>query len=307
MSDPKAATLQQTMQKPKRIHKKRDKRLPDPPRMRLTGRDRQIVKAVYEYRVLRQDQIQLLFGMTKTRSTRVLQRLFHHGYLARAFLPVIKGAAPTLYVLDRAGVQLLRSDFGLDTLKWHPTSKSLKGEFLEHTTAINDFRILMTLACEREGYTLTWLGENEIKADIDRVTVRVNRFKTKTVPIVPDSYFLIETPRGDAHFFLELDRATMPTNRFKSKIQGYIAYFENGGFAERYSASDEDAAFRVLTVISGVSTGEKRLNNLKVVTHDAGGANLFWFAIAKHLTPANVLKDDVWIVAGDDTTAHLFN
>jgi hypothetical protein len=307
MSEPGGATLTQSMSKAKQVHRKRDQRPANPDRMRLTQRDREIVKAVYEYRVLKQEQIQRLFGMTKTRATRVLQRLFHHGYLARVFLPVIKGAAPTLYVLDRAGVQLLRSDFGLETLKWHPTSKSLKHEFLEHTAAINDFRITLTIACQREGYGLTWVGENEIKSDIDRVKVQVRRFTYKSIPIVPDSYFLIETPRGVAHFFLELDRATMPTSRFQSKIRGYIAYYENGGFVARYSPSDEDARFRVLTVIAGVPTGEKRLVNLKAATQQVGGANLFWFAKSQELTPETVLKHDVWIVAGDDTPAHLFN
>jgi hypothetical protein len=275
--------------------------------MRLTERDSLIVKAVYDYRVLRQDQIQRLFGMTKTRCIRVMQRLFHHGFLARVFLPVVKGAAPTLYVLDRVGVQLLRAEFGLEHLKWHPTSKNLKGEFLEHTSAINDFRITVSLACERLDYGLMWVGENEMKSDIDKVRVQVSPYKTRTIPIVPDSYFVIDTPRGIAHFFLELDRATSTLARFQDKILGYIAYWETGGFTKRYSESDDNVAFRVLTVVAGISTGAKRLQNLKTVTQEVGGQNLFWFAPAQALTEANVLKEDVWIVAGDDELAHLFS
>jgi hypothetical protein len=146
-----------------------------------------------------------------------------------------------------------------------------------------------------------------VKADIDQVKAQVSHYKTKRVPIVPDSYFLIETPRGVAHFFLELDRATMPLKRFQDKIRGYIAYWQSGGFAARYSAEDDEATFRVLTVVASERSGTKRLQNLITTTQAVGGQNLFWFARAAALTPENVLKADVWVVAGDNEPAHLFN
>ena len=47
--------------------RRRDRRLAQPRRMRLTERDRDIIEAVHLYRLLRQDQIQALFFGTQER------------------------------------------------------------------------------------------------------------------------------------------------------------------------------------------------------------------------------------------------
>ncbi|MEZ4671450.1 MAG: replication-relaxation family protein [Anaerolineae bacterium] len=276
------------------IRQRRDQRPRKPTPMQLTERDKQVIEAVHLYRVLRQDQIQALFFGASKAAQRRLIRLYHHGFLERLFLPVVAGRSPTFYVLDRKGAELLRSELGYDELHWYNSSKDLKTDFLEHTIAINDFRIAVTHAAQQEGYRLViWKSESDLKASYDRVAVRVPSGKAHNYPIVPDSYFVIETPLGRAHFFIEVDRGTETTDRFKSKIRAYTAYYETGGYEKRFQTK----SLRVLTI----AIGEKRLLNLKKATEDVNGRRRYWFALASDLTLETVLAAPVWQIAGETT------
>jgi hypothetical protein len=137
-----------------RRRRRRDKRLKLPPLMRLTDRDKQIIQAVCEYRVLRQDQVQALFFGHKAAAQRRLVKLYDYGYLERYFLPTRGGlmSSPILYGLDKRGAELLRVEFGFEDLRWYPSRKAMKDDFLEHSMAIAEFRIAVTLACRNLGY-----------------------------------------------------------------------------------------------------------------------------------------------------------
>lgn len=278
--------------------RRRNQRVNTPKPMRLMERDKAIIQAVYDYRVLRQDQLETLFERSPSVMQRVLVRLYDHGFLERKFLSVLGLHSPALYVLDKKGAELLRSEFGLDELVWYPSSKDLKLEFLEHTTAINDFRIAITLAAQRAGYELLkWIGEAELKADYDRVNVRTASGKMQSVSLIPDSYFVLKTPRGFAHFFLEMDRGTETTGRFKTKIAAYMAYYQSGLYERRYGSK----SMRVITVTSG----RRRLDNLKTATEAVGGKRRFWFVVHTDLTIAAILANPVWYVAGEQVPSAL--
>jgi len=278
--------------------RRRDTRLNTPQAMRLMERDRAIIEAVHKYRILRQDQIQALFFGTPSAAQRVLARLYDHGFLERKFLPVLYGRSPTLYVLDRRGAELLRAEKGYEDLQWYNSSKDLKTDFLEHTSAVNDFRIAVTVAARNAGYQLhPWLSETQLKADYDRVNVATSRGKSQWVSLIPDGYFVLGTPLGKAHFCLEVDRGTEPLDRFKTKIKAYVAYHASGAYQKRFEAQ----SLRILTV----TKGEGRLANLKTaaqeVTGKMGGQRRFWFALASQITPQAVLRQPVWYVAGEET------
>lgn len=280
------------------IRQRRDQRPRKPTPMHLTERDKQVIEAVHLYRVLRQDQIQVLFFGAQKAAQRRLIRLYHHGFLERLFLPVVAGRSPTFYVLDRRGAELLRSEFGYDDLHWYNSSKDLKTDFLEHTIAINDFRIAVTRAAQQSGYrVLVWKSESDLKASYDRVTVRIPSGRAHNYPIVPDSYFALETPLGRAHFFIEVDRGTETTERFKGKIRAYTAYYETGGYEKRFQTK----SLRVLTI----AIGEKRLLNLKKATEDVNGRRRYWFALASELKPDTVFSAPVWRVAGESQPRRL--
>ena len=205
----------------------------------------------------------------------------HDGFLERKFLSTRGWNSPTLYVLDRRGAELLRTEYNLDDLVWYSSSKELKQEFLEHMLAINDIRIAVNKAAEASGYELLkWVNETELKASYDRVPIRTPSGRAQFVSLIPDSYFILKTPNGYAHFFLELDRGTETLRVFKTKVLAYASYYATGRYEQRFHSK----SMRVLTVTGG----ERRLESWKGATESVGGKRRFWFAVHSHLSQKTI-------------------
>lgn len=273
----------------------RNRRADEPPPMRLMERDIEILKAVHDFRIMRGDQLQALyFGSQSTASYR-LSRLYQHGFLDRHFLPTLGGLAssPALYVLGKRGVDVLRRvlDCGPKDIRKPPNNQELSPLFLEHLLQINDFRVAVMVAAREQGYTLEmWLDDYQLKADYDRVVIQTPQGRKRTVSLIPDGYCVLQVPQGRACFFLELDRGTMTRARFRDKVLAYQAYIASGQYERRYGTR----SLRVLTVTSG----PKRLENLREEAEQVGGGRVFWFTTSEQITQEGVLTEPVWIVAG---------
>ena len=288
------------MSKPERRHARRDQRLPKPTPMRLTERDLDILQAVSDYELLTTQQLQTLFFPSWHTAYARLSLLYHHALLDRKFLGLHADNAntPMLYSLDKRGAQVLQAERGQD-LAWRPRRKSLTVTFLEHTIAINQVRVAVAKASRiTDGFELLrWQGENELKGDYERVTIETDTGRKVNVSLIPDSYFVLQTPKGVAHFFLELDRGTMTVKRFKSKILAYQAYYASGAYQRRY----ETRSLRVLTV----TTSPNRAEHLKTVTEAVGGRNRYWFTTLDQVVPQTVLETPIWQVATQVTVQPL--
>jgi DNA-binding MarR family transcriptional regulator len=252
--------------------------------------DAAILHHVHRQRILSQPQIERLIGRKPSTTQHILRRLYDSHYLNRVVLPSAgPGSSRVLYTLDRQGRAYLRQA-GVHKVGSIPAASSLL--FLQHTLALNDFQILLGQACQQAGWRLSsWRSENEIKQGYDRISLPG---KAQPVALVPDGYFTIEVPdRGRSCFFLELDRGTMSQRRFQEKVAAYVAYYRSGGYRQRYGAN----GFRVLTVVAGV--GQQRVSNLAASSSRITGiGRRFWFARLAALTPANVLHEPVWQIAG---------
>lgn len=269
----------------------RHKRLEKPRSMRLTERDRQAIKAVNDYRIMRQDQVQRLLFPSKNTAQVRLWLLWQHGFLRREFLPVLGGIqnSPILYRIDRRGAELLQREFGYDkdSLRWS-RSKQRAYRFLEHTLGLSEIRLAIELSCQRHDFSLdTWLDEKTIKANYDVVQVRRRR-----VAVVPDGYFTIAIPSGKLHFFLEYDRGPERLTFFRKKISAYWAYFQSGKCKDRYGTN----RIRVLTITEGgpTRTGRRRLANVHRLTKELGGHTWFWFASMNQIIRKDFLSGPIW-------------
>ena len=276
----------------------RNKRVPDAPAMRLTDRDTEIIKAVHDFRVMRSDQIEaLFFGSQSTASYRLL-RLYQHEYLDRHFLPTFGGLAssPALYTIGKYGVGVLRKVSGMEPkeIRRRPSKQQLSPLFLEHTLKINDIRVAVTLAARDNGYKLEqWLDDTTLKADYDRVIIEVKSGVRREVSLIPDSYFVLQVPQGRTCFFLEFDRGTMTTARFREKVQAYSTYVASGQYERRY----QTRSLRVLVV----TTSRQRLHNLKRVTQEVSGGQMFWFAEFGSIDQGSVLSRPIWHTTSNRT------
>jgi hypothetical protein len=278
-----------TMSSKKRQRAPRNQRDKNPKPIRITQRDIAILQAIYDYRWLMTEQIYRLFFPSLHRAYERMEALYHNGYVGRVFPGenINQMNVAMLYVLDKRGAKVL-SEYLKYEIALDGQARKVKPMFLEHTIAINDVRIAVSLACQKAGWLLLdWQTEAELKANYDRVALPGRMGQLEAVPLVPDSYFKIDNGnKKPAHFFLELDRNTMAHKRFKAKVLAYNIYAEAGGAEKRFSTQN----YRVLTV----TLSEQRAWNLKEMTEKIGGENRFWFTSLDQVNVDTVFDAPVW-------------
>ena len=280
----------------------RHRRAEQPPRMQLTERDVGVVLAVHDYRTLRRDQIEKLFFPSANTANERLKCLYQHRFLDRRWLPVAygQGMSQAIYLLDERGAELVAERQGSDRsqVHWRAAHNHIGSPFLEHSLMINDARIAFTTAAQKSGYQVDkWVGEAALKATGDHVDIPTARGGRRKVAVIPDGYLALNLGDRRAHFFLEIDRATLSNRRWRERIAAYRMYVESGRYAERYGTR----SLRILTV----TTGPKRLANLKRTTEQAGGGRLFWFTTLEEMSSRNTLEQPIWQVAGQVSSARL--
>lgn len=258
----------------------------------LTDRDMAIIGAVGNYRLLSRSQIQRLLGFgTVTRVNFRLQKLFHHGYLVRHFLPTLKGSSQALYTLDRLGLPVAAERLGKDTADlWRPKDK-LSPFFLAHELAVNDVRIAFELAARahNDHQLVSWLSAEEAK---DRFF-----FSGSWHTLTPDAFVRYRVGKQLLSVFIEVDRGTMPNHRFQRKVEAYFAYDVSGRYAERHKGQ----RFRVLVI----TKTPKRLTNLKETTAQVAQRNC-WFATLPEIAQNGPLAA-IWETVGREEKARLID
>lgn len=299
--------------------KKPDKRLPQLqrvhnqmlPSLRLTPRDTAILLAVYQYRALTTPQIEELFfssdhpkaasSKPNTRCQYRLQLLHLHGYLAREEQPQkrIEGNKPFMYFLDKRGAQLVEELLDGEDLDWNPREHSVSNLFLEHLIHTNDVRVAINTVASQHNFTITtWLDDRTLKRRqmTDIVTLVGPNGGRQKAAVVPDGYFVLDTGSHVYNHFLEVDLRTVTGVASKwgrrdwaRKVCTYLEYHRSGRYQERYKTQ----GLRILTV----TTGEKRLANLKAITEKVGGRQRFWFTTFEQVRASDVLVDPIWRVA----------
>lgn len=283
------------------------------PGLRLTPRDASILMAVYRYRALTTPQIERLFfsdfgnkgnvSKPNTRCQYRLQLLYQHGYLIRDEQPqkLTEGRKPFVYWLDSKGGQVVEELLDGEELDWNPRAHTTSNLFLEHLLATNDVRVAIAIAARKHNFSVAaWLDDRTLKRQhmTDIVTIKGPQGGTQRAAVVPDGYFVLDTNQHLYHHFLEIDLRTVtgiatPWGRrdWARKVSTYLEYYRSGNYQERYKTQ----GLRILTV----TTGEKRLTNLKTITEDVGGKARFWFTTFERVRASDVLLDPIWQKAGD--------
>jgi len=249
----------------------------------------------------RHRRVEQLFTGKNTTNER-LKRLYQHRFLERRWLPVEygQGMSQAIYLLGERGADLVAERQGIDrgAVGWQKSHNRVGSPFLEHSLMINDVRIAFTVGAQAAGYEVnTWVGEDELKAVGDHVYIPSQNGGQRKVAVIPDGYLVLNLGHKQAHFFLEIDRATLSNKRWRERVRAYLVYTQSGRYTERYGTR----SLRVLTV----TTGLKRLANLKHSTEDAGGHAMFWFTTLRDTTPDRVLGQPIWQVAGEENSACL--
>jgi Replication-relaxation len=286
------------------------------PGFRLTARDGRIIWAVHEYRALTAPQIASLFfpstngegAVVNARCKYRLRMLYDHRYLHRDEQPqkLTEGRKPLVYFLDVMGAEFLSHELGKE-IHWDPQHNDVTYPFLEHLLATNDVRAAIAVGAASNGWQVrTWIDDKALKSaqQKEHVTLRGNEGATQQAAVVPDGYFVVDAGEFLYHHFLEVDMRTVTGEATKwgrrdwaRKVRAYLEYYRSGKYEARYGTK----SLRILTV----TTGERRLSNLKAITTKVGGRKRFWFTTFDLATSARILTEPIWQVAGEDTPQRL--
>jgi hypothetical protein len=190
---------------------------------RLTERDRLILRALWEFRVLPTStlyqRVALEHPTSKGAFWRVLRRLWRAEYLDRipeVYLRVIGVESNVLWAIGKRGYEYLAPELGLpiDTARRVPEwNAAIKPLFLKHRINLNKFLICLTCALHQH----------------ERVTLHLEsaqRLVVQDVVIIPDAQLALVHPDGAARFAIESDESTTPLARWaRSKAWGYAEYW----------------------------------------------------------------------------------
>src|ERR1035438_6307979 len=122
----------------------RFKRASAVPAIKLTERDREIIRLVERFRFVRSSHICSLIPGSPQQLLRRLQLLYHHGFLERprAQLDYYHrgGSRHMVYGLGSKGAALLRSDLGpgFVQVRWGEKNRAAGRVFLEHALLVSD-------------------------------------------------------------------------------------------------------------------------------------------------------------------------
>lgn len=277
-------------------------------KIRLTERDLEILRLVYDYRFLSSAHIRSLVKGSDQWLTMRLQKLFHEGFLDRPREQEAHSFGKTnffVYGLGREGARVLAEADGIDfrKIEWTTKNREAKNRYILHTLMIADFRAILTLAIQRKpgAELLFWRQDSELK---DTIKIPGKGSGPRRFIVFPDAFFGLKDDRGKMYFFLEADRSTMTHGRYLRKLQGYWNYWQQNRHKEQHQIGN----FRVLTV----TLCKKRASNLNNVARKADdqgrGSLMFWFAPEGEYgleRPGGILAP-IWQTPADNKKHHLF-
>jgi hypothetical protein len=274
---------------------------------KLTERDIAVILDVYKYRYLSSSQVERLHFPSKRTAWRRLQALTELGCLKTFTVPNI---AERLYYVDKKGSDIIAIELHVDQsdLAWHRHTREPKDYyFLKHFMAINDFRILITQACEANpidllGFIPEYIGEKTREGYVKKyIRDRINDIsKTDTsYSHTPDGVFALEKDEKPALFFLEIDRGIEtvndPEKGFLKCVVFYLNYWTDKTW-QRYNADfkREFSTFRVLIV----TTSQQRLAHMREavtrLSFPQGHAKRFLWCTLQNWVRSETVFDPIW-------------
>lgn len=298
----------------------------------LTPRDAMIIRAVYRYRFLSTDHVQLLTATTsRSKLNDRLRELWGNDYLDRPEyqreLFAYADKRPTIHALGAKGAQWLADNHHVrfpKTVDWRAKNKNIKsGDFIRHTLGVTE----TMLQVERDVHAETGLRV----IDREEVWLTSPRFnpnapKPYELPTTltwkdglkqrrntkPDYLFGIADGRGERPtrglHFLEYDRGTesfvkssATQSSILQKLSGYADAYERKLHEELYGYK----RFRVLFVVEG---DERRIEHM-IAVYQAQVANripagAFLFTTTAALKEAGFLAP-IWQTAKRETVSLL--
>jgi hypothetical protein len=287
-----------------------DEKAPEPTPMVFTERDGRILVAIHAFDGLMGDyQIQRLFFTGKRQMQARMKKLWQNGYVRRPGTRRRASLDCMVYWLDERGAEYVAGtlDQRVQEMVW---LKEPRWSEVRHQLAVNDVRIFMREACERqpaldldEGW---FMGERDFRVHPDTVEFRFPGGRHGKHKVVPDAHVqVLVTARGETRryrLFLELDRGTMDNPRFvREKVLPGVAYLSTEAYERRLG--HKSGLWLVVT-----TKGARRVRNLKKATEAVAGqdASFFFFTTFAEVQSETVFTASIWYRGGEDKPGPIF-
>jgi hypothetical protein len=306
------------------------------PVFRLTDRDREMLKIIYEYRFITAGMLQDLASppklsdrqraalaklkelvaakkaaaagpetaagtqRTQRKILRRLQMLYHAGYVQRKKL---SDNEPIAYAIGNAGAGELMLHYGIDRqqIDWTTKNREAGEHYIRHALMVSRFRHAIELAVRLlPGASVSWKPPFKEKVQYEDTL----RGKTQLVDgaVIPDGLFIVTGGKNPIHYFLEADRSTMTNARYLAKLKSYFAYY---AVSVNDNKSSDIHQMRVLTI----TRSEERKKNLRDIAqnvHATMAKELFWFACERsYLSVPEQVVAPIWQTLKDESFREL--
>lgn len=281
-----------------------------------------VIKAVYALRAPTTNQLYALYfnndkhgnpkpidlydsSLVNSRCVDRLRGLYDLGYLDRIEQPstLEEGSKPLLHVLDKESIPLLAEILDVETqdIDWKPSDNDIKN--VDHLIKSNDLRVSMVLDARLQSWQiLSWLDQRAL----DRVQKQNKKFAYVSIDgadgdkrpatTVGDAYFHLYDGKYNHFCFIEIDTGSETVESLKrdttveKKIKVYLAWWKTGAYRQMFGNKPMKVAF--------VTSGSKRLANLKTVAEKLGGNEMFYFTAFADIPFGTALSKNIWEVAG---------
>jgi hypothetical protein len=250
----------------------------------LQDGDVELLHSVYQLRIATIDHLTALSGRSVRALWGRLLKLKERRYLAS----VARFMQKQVYAIGSAAKPVL-VEHGYapqDFVERRIRHNELTEIGIRHSLFVADIHARMLLLTRTGPITLTHWQEGSALWD----SVALNKGEP-AIPIRPDAYFILKQvnrPEGknNFHVFLEADRSTMSHERMATKIAGYVSYYEQSGYRQKYPGM---RSFIVATVTQTSARAEELRRGLHPLIPHAASRNAYLFIPFEAFTLVSLL------------------
>lgn len=287
----------------------------------ITSRDIVVLTDLYKYKYLSVPQIQRLHFPSLQTTYRRLRAMVKLGYLKNFSIADIP---ESVYFLTLSGAELVASNLGVATkeLNLNRISRTPKDHyFLQHFIKINDFRIALSLACQKEdspiklaGFIPEHYGQQQVStgaAKYIKDTICDINDASQNLSHTPDGVFAVRREQGAALFFLETDNGTETVSNEQKGVLKAIKFYFSYLSTEKYQRYQEDfncspfKAFRVLFVTTSASRVANIRQAISQLLVAEKSRRYIWLTQQSSITDKTILEP-IW-VSGDVTDGDAYS
>lgn len=305
------------------------------PAFRLTSRDREAMKIIFDNRWITAELLQDLLPAVKLTDPqrdalskliaekkanaagppqrikreirRRLQYLYHHGYVQRHKL---SDAEPMAYAIGNLAADELMLHYGIDRkqIDWTTKNRESGERYIRHALMVTHLRHAVEVGLRDwpELQLELWEPGGAFKASVQYEDLVRTRDGTRTQVVegvvIPDSLFVIVDPINRIHYFPEADRSTMTNARYQNKLKAYHAFWL------RYVKDNRSSPIKQMRVLT-ITRSEERKQNLRKIADEVspGAKGLFWFICEQaYLGKPQEIFKDTWQTLEDNTLKSLY-